>query len=53
MWNLLLYPVCPDIHHPVCPDIQKGIALFERLKGVSTLPSEKESIKIMIMSMED
>jgi len=45
MWILLFYPVCPDI--------QKGIALFERLQGVFTLPSEKDSIKIMIMSMED
>jgi len=39
--------VCPDIHHPVCPDIQKGIALFERLQGVSTLPSEKDSINTL------
>jgi hypothetical protein len=43
MWNLLFCPVCPNI--------QKGIALFERLQGVSTLPSEKDSITIMIMSM--
>jgi hypothetical protein len=39
--------VCPDIHHPVCPDIQKGIALFERLQGGSTLPSEKDSINTL------
>jgi len=45
MWILLFYPVCRNI--------QKGIALFEGLQGVSTLPSEKDSIIIMLMSMED
>lgn len=38
------------LFYPVCSDIQKGIALFEGSRALPTLPSEKGSIKMMMVT---